>query len=102
MDMSLKKCECGKIATWWYMPASTIKFDPFYCDDCVPRGCDCQTRHVREPNLEEDDLPTADDLPFKWVKFGKIWKHVDENGRDLPCVEFDYSEEGYDEEELKD
>jgi hypothetical protein len=97
--MNLRKCECGKLAQWLYMPYSELKHDPFFCDECVPRGCECQNRYVREPDLDDDDLPTADDLPFKWIVFGKSWKHVDDKGRDIPCVEYDYSEEGYNENE---
>ena len=43
------KCKnCGiKEAIWMYMPECEIDFKDILCDDCVPRGCDC--------NLEPKD-----------------------------------------------
>lgn len=72
---SVVKVRCDfchtKIATWEYMPRS---FE-YYCDDCVPRGCSC--------NLlgGEDDESGIE--------------ATDEQGRLLPCCEFDYSQNGW-------
>lgn len=58
-----------------YMPND---HEALYCDNCVPRGCSCNT----DPETGEDDK--------------------DEQGRDLPCVEYLYDEKGfeyYDEDE---
>jgi hypothetical protein len=80
------KCDCRKQAVWLYMPSSTMK-NPFFCDDCVPRGCSCNSR-PKDGNYESED-------PDNWEE------PSDDNGRLHPCVEFDYSEDGYeiDEEE---
>ena len=68
---SVVKVRCdfchAKIATWEYMPRS---FE-YYCDDCVPRGCSC--------NIYEDTGA----------------QHIDEQGRYLPCCEFEYSQNGW-------
>ena len=64
------KCH-AKIATWNYMPREF----GYYCDDCVPRGCSC--------NLlgDENDESRIED--------------TDEQGRLLPCCEFEYSRNGW-------
>lgn len=65
-----KLCQCGKIATWEYMPGS----DHYcFCDNCVPRGCSCML-----------DFETDEPL-------------LDSKGRELPCCEYDYNEFGVDE-----
>lgn len=33
-------CDCGSIAKWVYMPQSNLP-NPFFCGECVPRGCEC-------------------------------------------------------------
>ena len=43
-----QKCDCGNIATWLYMPCSSSKENPFYCDDCVHRGCSCNNTSLKE------------------------------------------------------
>ncbi len=45
--------------------------DIYYCDVCVSRGCSCNW----DPDTDIEDK--------------------DEAGRSLPCCEYDYSEEGY-------
>jgi hypothetical protein len=61
-----KKCKCGKVAVWQYMPASTSDKEIFRCDDCVPRGCSC--------NFDNE---------------------LDENGKELPCCEWEFSKRGW-------
>lgn len=89
-------CDCGKMATWIYVPDGWFK-----CDDCVSRGCTCQL------DLEDDErLPDFNNFD-EYNKFKQelrdgtnpfVSKHArDEQGRLLPCVEFFYSEEGFDE-----
>lgn len=68
MKIFCQKCNI-KIATWYYMPNGKY----YYCDNCVSRGCSCN---------EDDD--------------GNQLK--DEFGRSYPCVEYDYDENGFDEE----
>lgn len=96
------KCECGKIATWLYVPGYSDNNNPYSCDDCVPRGCTCNYRYVDEdgydPPLKQKDLPTEKDKPFKWIEENKIWVHLDEKGREYPCCEYVYNENGFDED----
>lgn len=72
------KCDCGELAVWFYMPG-----DGACCDDCVPRGCTCNKYPIDEDyeNLKEEN-----------------WEEdLDTDGRLLPCCEWDYEEEGWDE-----
>ena len=93
-------CDCGKIATWIYVPGFSGGDSPFFCDDCVPRGCSCNHEYVDTesyvPSLDKPNLPLESDMPIKWLEEGKIWCRVDEQGREYPCCEYDYDENGFD------
>lgn len=94
-------CKCGNIAVYFYMPATDRDFgNRYFCEDCVSRGCSCNHRYVDvnayHPPLDNPDMPSEKDKPFKWIEENKIWTHVDDQGREYPCVEYDYEEEGYD------
>lgn len=94
-------CECGKIATWVYMPGFPNGDSPFFCDDCVHRGCQCNHRYVDvnayNPPLDEPELPDGvENVDWKWIETNKIWEYIDEMGREWPCVEYDYDEKGFD------
>lgn len=65
--MTLRRCDaCGSTAVWEYAPNGKYAF----CDAHVPRGCSCQ--------LDE-----------------KGFAYTDGSGRDLPCVEYDFDDEGF-------
>ena len=66
--MKIKCDSCGLKAVWAYMPND--KFH--YCENHVPRGCSCMT--------DEDD---------NYLK--------DEQDRLLPCCEYDYDINGFEE-----
>lgn len=71
----MRKCfKCNKMAVWYYMPWSLRKDNSYYCDNCISRGCSC--------NFDDD----GKDL----IK--------DEFGRDLPCIEYEYCETGFEDE----
>lgn len=84
------KCDCGKIAVWCYMPGFEGAPNDCFCDDCVPRGCSCNDR-------------LKDDLKWETMEeYGKLWENddniitdLDEQGRQLPCCEYLYEEEGF-------
>ena len=59
-----------KKAVWLYMPNS--KEHPYYCDECVPRGCSC--------NLEPKNGDWEN--PDEWIQ------PLDKLGREYPCIEF--------------
>lgn len=70
--MKYKCYKCNKFAVWMYMPGHGNDND-YWCDECVSRGCSC--------NLNDDGT-----MP------------LDESGKEYPCCEYDYSEEGYEDE----
>ena len=96
-------CDCGKMAVWCYMPGFSSGERPYLCDDCVNRGCECNNHYVNEeyysPALEKPNLPDKEDgeegKDWKWLDPGNVWCHVDEQGREYPCCEYMYSEEGF-------
>jgi len=95
------KCKCGKIATWLYMPGSDLQ-DDAKCDDCVPRGCTCNTF----PTIYEDAEDKYEISPkgiegkdWEWVEKDEYFRDLDGEGRELPCCEWWYNEEGWDEDE---
>ena len=86
---SLERCDCGKSASWLYMPDDGGYFvNPFYCDDCVPRGCTCNHEYIAEEY--DNDPPTVEpDGTWKWIEEGVCWERVDDKGRSYPCCEYD-------------
>lgn len=92
-------CDCGKIAKWVYMPGFSSGDNDYFCEDCVPRGCSCN--HELFPGVEIHDNIDIGQLPpengkYKIIEENKYWCHVDEQGREYPCVEFSFDEDGYD------
>lgn len=63
--------QCDKIAVWYYVPANS---NHYRCDEHISRGCSCNV----DPNTGEEDR--------------------DELGRLLPCCEYDYGENGFNED----
>ena len=87
------KCECGKEAKWYYMPSSTLS-NPYYCEECVPRGCSCRNFYINEKGISE--LPPLNiESKWKWIIENSIWCYIDEEGREFPCVEFDFDSNGH-------
>jgi hypothetical protein len=108
IDLEAKKnlCNCGKMATYFHMPSSSVVDNRYYCDDCVPRGCSCNWHHLSDGF---ETLPTEEDKPWKWViqeateyleaiPEGKCWVHLDEKGREHPCCEYMWDGDGFDDE----
>ena len=104
--MSKELCNCGSVAIWCYMPGYSNSANPHYCDKCVPRGCDCGHEYVNSesyhPALEGKNLPDSDSeegVDWKWIEPYKVWCYLDEEGREYPCCEFLYDEDGWEIEE---
>jgi hypothetical protein len=85
-------CKCGNMAVWTYLPG-----DSSYCDSCVPRGCDCNVRHVEDYGETESEHDGEEDKGWRWIVPGKIWERIDDNGRRFPCCEYMYDEDGFEE-----
>ena len=101
--MTKELCDCGKVAVWYYMPGYSNNSNPYHCDDCISRGCECNHRYcdvnTYHPPLDSPDMPDGEEgKDWKWIEVGKIWTHIDEKGREYPCVEHMYDEEGYERE----
>lgn len=101
--MSKELCECGKIAVWCYMPGYSSGDSPYSCDDCVPRGCECNYEYFNvtsyHPTLNKPNLPEGiEGTDWKWIEKDKIWTHLDDNKKEYPCVEHYYEPEGFERE----
>lgn len=98
MATRLIKCaRCEKNATWEYMGGTGVA--PA-CDDCVHRGCECNYRFVDvnayTPPLTNPDMPEGEEnVDWKWIEKDKVWVSLDEKGREYPCCEYDYDENGF-------
>ena len=90
-----KYCNCGRPASWLYVPGFSDSNNDFMCDYCVPRGCSCQTHHLGN---SFEDAPTKEDgienRDWKWIIKDLMWAKLDGEGREFPCVEFEYDTEG--------
>ncbi len=90
------------MATWLYMPSSNNKESPFFCDDCVLRGCECNWRSFGDNTQfygtsEKKVFPQGiENVNWKYVNAEKnCWTFLDEKQREFPCCEYDYDENGY-------
>lgn len=99
-------CDCGKIATWCYMPGYGDGSNSHHCAKCVPRGCDCNHNYVDvncyHPALEDPNLPDGEEgIDWKWIDDDKeAWTYLDpENGLEYPCCEYLHNSEGWEKEE---
>lgn len=102
METNKHLCSCGKLAVWLYMPGGSSD-NPFYCEDCVDRGCSCNEHPIVDEHYHPPGgvHPTTDDgiegRDWIWVDEEKTrWTHVDEMGRKYPCCEYDHDKDGYD------
>lgn len=68
---------CGALATWNYGPIWYGPDEPphSFCDEHVPRGCSCNLTDPQDATSTEQDR--------------------DEQGRLLPCVEYDFDPDGF-------
>lgn len=89
----MKKCNCGNIAQWLYMPS--FNEYPFYCDDCVPRGCSCNNTSLSDP-IAKEVIEEYEKGGFNYkIENGNIIP-LDEQNREHPCCEYDYDKDGFD------
>lgn len=80
-----KCCKCGLRAVWYYAPWTRGKAEhqAYYCEDHVSRGCSCNViKFQPDPDKPED-----------------FEQHKDEQGRLLPCCEYNWDGEGFDKPE---
>ena len=96
-------CDCGKVATWCYMPGFGSGENSNFCDECVNRGCECNHNYVDvnayHPPLDSPDLPEGEEgVDWKWIEPDKVWCYLDELGREYPCCEYMHSESGWEKE----
>lgn len=92
--MTIELCSCGSKSVWCYMPGVSSGDSPYFCDDCVPRGCDCN--HVYCGSVESSiPNPKTENIEWKWIEKGKVWTHIDGKMREYPCAEFSWDSDGY-------
>lgn len=92
MKNNKELCECGKMAVWVNMPGFSSGDSPYFCDDCVPRGCDCNYYDISE------ELPQGiENVDWKYhSKEKQLFTYLDDQGREEPCCEYWYDEDGFD------
>ena len=113
LERGKKKCDCGNVAVWLYMPGYGDGSNPYICDDCVSSpediGCSCNWHYGKpQEGLPTDEPDGIEGKDWRWVEYegdeyvDKItkeedgyWQYLDERGRPYPCAEYDYDEEGY-------
>ena len=101
--MTKERCECGKLAIWVYMPGYSNGDHPYFCDDCVPRGCECNY-HYQDVNLYHPPLDSpamadgVENKDWKWIEKDTVWVYIDDKQREYPCAEYDYDPDGYERE----
>lgn len=73
LELHSAKCrKCGESAAWRYDPAEGT--NPYWCDNCVSRGCSCQYESSYD---EQGNEIEGSSVPL-----------LDEQGRQYPCVEY--------------
>lgn len=115
MSLGKIKCDCGKMAIWIYIPGYSNGSNPYLCDDCIisdddKLGCSCNWEHF--PTEENDyGIEPVGVENVDWMRLSNdvegcypiitkedgYWQQLDGRGRPYPCVEYDYSEDGFDE-----
>ena len=102
MDNAKEKfelCDCGQIAKWLYVPGFKNNSNPFFCDDRVPRGCDCN--YIYEANFTskeeyEIEKQSFDNIVEKIDSKGlKYFIPLDEHNREYPCCEYMFNGDGF-------
>lgn len=101
--MTKEYCDCRNLAVWVYMPGLSGGERPFFCDECVPRGCDCNHIYCKidayHPPLDEPHLPVGvENIDWKWIEKDVSWTALDDEQRELPCSEYDYDPQGFERE----
>lgn len=113
------KCKCGKLATWCLMSYPGDKFEtidkttgktifvksedygitPYACDDCVPKGCSCWEWNNKDFNSEIYEEPEGiEGKDWEWIIEDISWRELDGEGKQIPCCEWWYDKEGWDNE----
>jgi hypothetical protein len=94
--MSKELCECGNFAVWVYMPGYSSGNHPYFCNDCVHRGCSCNHKYINE--VYTNNPEGEEGIDWKWIEEGLIWTYIDEKSREYPCAEYEWDPDGYERE----
>jgi hypothetical protein len=91
--MTKELCKCGKVSVWVYLPGYSSGDTPYSCDDCVPRGCECNYAYLDEikPLWEEN-------VDWKWIEKDVRWTALDTKQREYPCAEYEFDPDGFERE----
>ena len=81
------------------MPGSSTPAYDYYCDNCVPRGCSCHSEITpTSPQAMTGgygENPPTTHTEWKWRTPNIEWYYTDEQGRELPCIEYWYNAAGF-------
>ena len=106
------KCDCGEIAKYDYLPGYSSRENSYSCEKCFHEnrsemGCSCNWECIhgefgmQPEGVEGGDWkyvthPGNEHFP-KMTKEDGYWQYIDEKGRPFPCVEYEFSEDGFNE-----
>ena len=103
----IKCCKRKKKDDAWLQIPGHDDGNDFFCDDCVTRGCSCNQYAFEEFNFNSNhnsnyifwnkELTKSTDT-IKDDTF--YYEPVDERRRRYPCCEYDYEEDGFNEEDF--
>jgi len=101
--MTKEYCDCRNLAVWVYMPGFSSGDRPYFCDDCVPRGCECNHNYCDiesyHPAIEKPFTPDGEEgVNWKWLDENLVWVYLDEKQREYPCAEYDFDPDGFERE----
>lgn len=86
MDICLT---CNEKAVWFLLSASDI----WYCDNCVPRGCSCESYNLQEfPEILQEHLDNQINFRVEYINNTGYLVPLDKLNRENPCCEYDFEE----------
>lgn len=89
--------KCHKVATWFYEPYwdEKIEEEHYFCDECVPRWCECQKYWIKKWD-EKEVHHHLFSISENELNDYQIFDEKDSNWNILPCCEYTFDEDWFD------
>lgn len=93
--MTKELCSCGKTSVWCYLPGYSAGDSSYHCDDCVPRGCECNYDYTNTDLYDSKKPEGEENVDWKWIEEGICWTQIDSRKREYPCSEYEFDPDGF-------